>query len=812
MKAIEPLRQSHYIQEIAILVQGGGKIAKDAVHFVKQSGAQLVFEEIDENGLGTVNTCDQLSIKELSRARLKAMKTLPMPFQLCAPHPPAGDQANVIQFLTDSIRENSRRFHTLHGVTGSGKTFMMANVIANLNKPALILAPNKTLAAQLCSELANYFPHNRVEFFVSHFKHYQPEAYIPSTDKYISKSSSVDNDIDRLRHAATRSLFERNDTIVIASVSSIYGLGLPTEYLNASLRIRINDQLKNGVEELVQALIDLKYVPDKPGKQISRGSFRRNDSFVDISPPWELEGIIYRISFLRNRIKALCRINSEAGTEDELGEEVVLYPAKHFAIPQDRLEDAMIHIEEETRQRVDYFRMQGKYLEANRLEERVALDIEMMRKVGYCHGAENYTYYLNGRYQASKSAPPETLLDYMPKDGNWLLFIDESHVTIPQLRAMHAANDSRKRRLIEYGFRLPSALENRPLTFGEFWQKTHQTIFVSATPGPYEIKQSADDGIVQAVIRPTGVLDPTVDVVNTVGQMEHLTLALAKVVSRGGKAIITTITKRFAEDLAEFISKKPPVLGVLDRQLRVAFLHSGIDSVGRMQIMEALREESIEKENKIEENEDGLPSLDVVVGINLLREGVDLPAVRLVAILDADSEGFLRGETALIQTIGRAARNIDGHVIMYADRVTPAMRMAIDETSRRRRMQMEHNLKYRIIPSRVGQQNDAMREEGDILLNRIRKLRLEDGKSLAERRLSAASEIIRKGLMDMNIDLDSVSVSKNVDEIKKQMLGAAENEDFETAAALRDVLIKEATKSVQIPRERLQTGVQARKS
>lgn len=723
-------------------------------------------------------------------------------FRLESDHAPTGDQPKAISSLVANLRKG-RQYQTLHGVTGSGKTFMMANIIATLNLPTLILAPNKTLAAQLCSEFSRYFPTNAVEFFVSHFKHYQPEAYIPNSDKYIAKSSSVDKHIDRLRHAATKSLFERSDTIVVASVSSIYGLGLPSEYLLASFPVQVEASFDNGIEGFTQALQSLSYLPSAFEKVCAtRGLFHATDDTVFLSPPWLPEGTLYRLAFSDTVVVHADCVEFPSGLTTSLAPEVVIYPAKHFTTPKDRLEIAISQIELETQQTVANFLKQGQILEASRLQERVTADIEMMRQVGFCTGMENYTMFLSCR---SPGDPPETFLDYMPRDGKWLLFIDESHVTVPQLSAMHAGNAARKRKLIHHGFRLPSSMENRPLSHTEFWAKAAQTIFVSATPGPFELEKSGASGVVEAVIRPTGVVDPTVKVVRSQGQLEHLTVELARVAASGGKAIVTTITKRFAEDVAQCLAAKPPVSGILDRSLRVSFLHSGIDSVGRMQVLEAMRKdlhncssepayfESLVAADPFDGSDEPLEhsSLDVIVGVNLLREGIDLPAVQLVAILDADSEGFLRGETALIQTIGRAARNTKGHVIMYADTVTGAMQRAITETDRRRKLQTAYNKLYNIRPGEVGYSEEGERNrEHWSVLNRIRKLSLMEGTNLPQRLSKTQVLLSSRVAKNQKIEETSFPDAESLDELRSRMLDAAENQDFEMAALLRDRLMK----------------------
>lgn len=713
-------------------------------------------------------------------------------FHLVSDYQPTGDQPNAIQFLTDGLRMN-RKFQTLQGCTGTGKTYIMANIIANINRPTLVLAPNKTLAAQLCSEFSRFFPHNAVEYFVSHFKHYQPEAYLPSTDKYIAKSSVVDKHIDRLRHAATKSLFERSDTIVVASVSSIYGLGLPSEYLNAAFSIQVGQYNPNAIAHLAGTLSELAYVSDLSDKvYTTRGLYKVDENVIDLSPPWEPEGTIIRISFQNDRVVDIKSLDVVSGkTEDLSTEGFVIYPAKHFATGKELLEKAIKKIEHELEERVSFFTQQGKLLEASRLQDRVTADIEMMRKVGFCSGMENYTKYLSGR---ENGEAPETLLDYMPQNGGWLLLIDESHVTVPQLGAMHAGNAARKRKLVQYGFRLPSSMENRPLSSREFWRKASQTIFVSATPSSFELEKSAPSSIVEALIRPSFIVDPNVEVVGTRGQIEDLTRRLAQVVARGGKAIVTTVTKRFAEDLSDCLNSKPPVCGVLNRSLRVSFLHSGIDSVGRMQVLEMLREN-----RESESDDEGEASLDVVVGVNLLREGLDLPKCELVAILDADSEGFLRGETALIQTIGRAARNINGCVIMYADTITGAMQRAIAETKRRRRIQLAYNKMHRKHATPVGGKVIHSVEDWSVL-NRIRKLSVLEGCSIPKRLQSQISASkrwdgakLRQSTLPMNMS--------DPEELRKMMLEAAEEQDYEMAALLRDRYMEvQLNSSVEVQR------------
>ncbi|CAN8071871.1 unnamed protein product [Agarophyton chilense] len=704
-------------------------------------------------------------------------------FELHAPYALAGSQSHAVQCLADGLLQQGKVFQTLAGVTGSGKSYMMASVITAAQVPTLILAPNKTLAAQLYNQFKLFFPRNRVEFFVSNFKHYQPEAYLPSCDKYIAKTSSIDHELDQLRHAATKSLFERNDTIVIASVSSIYGLGLPTEYLQAAFPARKGDSLTP--QGFVDILKSINYVDDAMKIETTRGLFRQAQQVIDVSPPWEQPGILYRFSFDDSKLTALQRVNINLSTTEDLGEQLVLYPAKHFVTPKHRLEKAIEMIEEETRSSVQVFIENGKILEATRLQERVEVDMKMLRNVGFCQGIENYSMYLSGR---DCSQPPETLLDYMPRDGKWLLFIDESHVTVPQLGGMYAGNAARKKKLVQHGFRLPSALENRPLSSREFWKKAHQTIFVSATPGYFERKRSGSEGMIEAVIRPTGVLDPTVEVVGTKCQIEHLTCQLAKAASDGGKAIVTTITKRFAEDLAHCLASKPPVKPILGRPLNVAFLHSGIDSVSRMHVLEAMRASSPEEfSHGLHSNSgENRHPLDVVVGVNLLREGIDFPAVQLVAILDADSEGFLRGETALIQMMGRAARNVQGHVIMYADTITFAMRRAMDETARRRKLQIAYNSLHGVNPSPVRGPNPINSEQAAPLLERIRKMKDKARHSTSQ---SYHPSALSKDSRARSTAKEESSSELDAEAIREKMLTAAASEDFETAALLRDRLV-----------------------
>ena len=814
---VRPLLKSGHVSSFVVSVDTSVTVHASARNMLEGTGGEVVrhdesrntstlprdLNEVSQRPVGTKSAesifsenLPPLSLIDLSQVENSTREVPDLPrvrrrtkrqfrrFELDSDMKPAGDQPKVIDFLTEGLMLHDRKFQTMHGVTGSGKTYMMANIIANANVPTLILAPNKTLASQLCNELASFFPKNRVEYFVSHFKFYQPEAYLPNSDKYIAKASAIDVEIDRLRHAATKALFERSDTIVVASVSSIYGLGLPTEYLEGAMHLCVGDYMP--VDEVKNKLGELNYLEDESRVARTRGLYSTSGGAVEVSPPWEREGFIYRFLFEDGFVKRIESEDVENGIVKDLGEEIVLYPAKHFVTPKHRLQAAIQRIEKETEETVKRFINEGRGLEATRLEERVMTDIEMMKRVGFCHGAENYALYLSGRDAIHPTPAPETLLDYLPRDGKWLLFIDESHVTVPQLGAMYAGNAARKRKLIKHGFRLPSAMENRPLNTQEFWAKAHQTIFVSATPGAFEVEKSGR-AVVEAVIRPTGVVDPTVEVVSTKGQIEHLTIELAKIVAAGGKAIVTTITKKFAEDVADCLARKPAVHGILERPLNVSFLHSGIDSVGRMQVLEAMKDDSLKTEDLSDTDDDAPSQLDVVVGVNLLREGIDIPAVRLVAILDADSEGFLRGETALIQTIGRAARNVNGHVIMYADTMTTGMQRAINETERRRKLQVAYNSLYKVTPTAVGNSEDGRGKDSESLLDRIRKLRREDGETLREKRFELVQSPRR--VSEANLASPGDDELHNMEVLRKKMHEAADVEDFETAALLRDRML-----------------------
>ena len=584
-------------------------------------------------------------------------------FELVSPYQPTGDQPQAIEKLTEGVLDGIRT-QVLVGVTGSGKTFTMANIIKNVNRPTLVIAHNKTLAAQLCNEFREFFPHNRVEYFVSYYDYYQPESYIPSTDTYIEKDMSVNDEIDKLRNSATASLGERADTLVVASVSCIYGLGAPEEYFRLSLSLRPGDQISR--DELIRRLIELQYT--RKDIDFSRSSFRVRGDVVEIFPAGASE-IAIRVEFFGDEIDRLCEEEVVTGKITAELKHAAIFPASHYAVGSQKLMSAIEEIERDLKTEVKAFQDEGKLLEAQRLQQRTEYDIEMMREVGYCSGVENYSRYFDGR---KPGEPSFTLLDYFPK--NFLVFIDESHMTIPQIRAMYHGDLSRKTNLVNYGFRMRSAYDNRPLTFEEFDERVPQLICVSATPAEYELKEAGQ--IVEQIIRPTGLLDPEIEVRPVKGQIDDLLGEIKKVTESGGRTLITTLTKRMAENLTDFLK---------ENGIKVRYMHSDIDTLERIDIVNGLRS----------------GEFDVLCGINLLREGLDMPEVKLVAILDADKEGFLRSDTSLIQTIGRAARNAEGRVIMYADTVTGSMRRAIDETNRRRKAQKEYNEAHGIIPKTI---------------------------------------------------------------------------------------------------------------
>ena len=573
-----------------------------------------------------------------------------------------GDQIKAVSELSSGINFGIKE-QTLLGVTGSGKTFTMANIIEQVQKPTLVLAHNKTLAAQLCSEFKSFFPDNAVEYFVSYYDYYQPEAYIASTDTYIEKDSAINDEIDKLRHSATSALSERRDVIIVSSVSCIYSLGNPIDYRTMVISLRLG--MKKSRDEVIKKLIEIQY--ERNDVNLTRNKFRVRGDVLEIFPAMS-NNFLIRIEFFGDEIDRICEVNPVTGVVEKLLKHTAIYPASHYIVPKEKLEKALVEIENEMHERVEFFRKKNKLIEAQRIEQRVKYDIELLQEIGFCKGIENYSRIMSERTPGS---PPFTLFDYFPKD--FLLFIDESHVTLPQIRAMYAGDKARKDNLIENGFRLPSAYDNRPMTFDEFYDKINQVIFVSATPGDFELKKS-EKNVVEQIIRPTGLLDPEIDVRLVEGQIDDL---IGEINSRiKERVLVTTLTKKMAESLTKYLE---------ELEIKVRYLHSDVDTIERMEIIRDLR----------------LGKIDVLVGINLLREGLDIPEVSLVAILDADKEGFLRSERSLIQTIGRAARNANGKVIMYADAITQSMEVAINETQRRRNLQIEYNKKHNIIPKTI---------------------------------------------------------------------------------------------------------------
>ena len=640
---------------------------------------------------------------------------------------PTGDQPQAIEALVKGFKEGNQ-FQTLLGVTGSGKTFTMANIIANLNKPTLILAHNKTLAAQLYSEFKEFFPENAVEYFVSYYDYYQPEAYVPSTDTYIAKDSSINDEIDKLRHSATAALSERKDVIIISSVSCIYGLGSPIDYQEMVLSLRPG-MLKER-DDVLRKLVDIQYTRNE--MDFKRGTFRVRGDTVEIFPVVSSDNAI-RVEFFGDEIDRISEIDVLTGAVKNRLEHIAIFPASHYVVAQEKINKAILNIEAELADRIEYFKSEDKLLEAQRIAERTNYDMEMLRETGFCTGIENYSRHLAG---LEPGATPHTLIDYFPDD--FLIIVDESHITIPQVRGMYAGDQSRKSTLVDYGFRLPSAKDNRPLNFEEFESKIDQMLFVSATPNVYESEHELLRA--EQIIRPTGLLDPEVIVKPVEGQVDDLIGAVNAEVTKKNKVLVTTLTKHMAEDLTEYMK---------EAGIRVRYLHSDIDTLERIEIIRDMR----------------LDVFDVLVGINLLREGLDIPEITLVAILDADKEGFLRSETSLIQTIGRAARNSDGHVIMYADKITQSMKIAIDETNRRREIQKEYNEEHGITPTTI---KKAVRD-----------------------RISITKEAIET-VDKLEKDPESMSVKeieKLIAKITKEMQKAAAELNFESAAELRDQMM-----------------------
>ena len=651
-------------------------------------------------------------------------------FKLHSEYKPTGDQPKAIEYLSKGVLEG-KKYQTLLGVTGSGKTFTMANIIEQVQKPTLVLAHNKTLAGQLYSEFKEFFPDNNVEYFVSYYDYYQPESYIPSTDTYIEKDSSVNDEIDKLRHSATLSLFETRDVIIVASVSCIYGLGDPIDYQEMMLSLRPG--MKKSRDEVLKKLVSMQYTRNEI--DFRRGTFRAKGDIVEIYPSDQSENAI-RVEFWGDEIDRIVEINALTGKPIGTRRHILISPASHYVTTKEKMDRAIVTIEQEMEERVKYFKSQNKLIEAQRIEERTNFDIEMMKETGFCSGIENYSRHISGRPPGS---PPYTLFDYFPKD--FLLLIDESHATIPQVKAMYNGDRARKESLVNYGFRLPSAFDNRPLTFEEFEQRINQVIFVSATPADYE-KEHSGNNVVEQIIRPTGLLDPKIEVKPVENQIDDLLEQIKQRVEKNERVLVTTLTKKMAEDLTEYLKG-------LD--IKVTYMHSDTKALERMEIIRNLR----------------LGEFDVLVGINLLREGLDIPEVSLVAILDADKEGFLRSERSLIQTIGRAARNTDGTVIMYADELTDSMEKAISETNRRRKIQQEYNEKHHITPKTI---NKSVRDSISII----------DAKDIEVEYKLEKEEDIKE------------TISKLTDE----MLKFAAEMEFEKAAELRDK-IRELEKIIQ---------------
>ena len=656
------------------------------------------------------------------------MEKIEKPFKLVSPYQPTGDQPQAIESLVRGFREGNQ-FQTLLGVTGSGKTFTMANIIQELNRPTLVIAHNKTLAAQLYGEFKEFFPENAVEYFVSYYDYYQPEAYVPSTDTYIEKDSAINDEIDKLRHSATAALTERNDVIIVASVSCIYGLGSPIDYQNMTVSLRPG--MQRDRDEVLRRLVSLQYTRNE--MDFKRGTFRVHGDVLEIFPVASADRAI-RVEFFGDEVDRITEIDVLTGEVKCTLEHTVIFPASHYVVSQERLNAALKDIEDEMIERVKYFKSEGKLLEAQRIAERTNFDIEMLRETGFCSGIENYSMHLSG---LKPGATPHTLLDYFPDD--YLIIVDESHITIPQIRGMYAGDQSRKTTLVDYGFRLPSAKDNRPLNFEEFESKIDQMLFVSATPNVYERDHELNRA--EQIIRPTGLLDPYVEVRPAAGQVDDLIGEVNREIAKKNKVLVTTLTKRMAEDLTDYMRE----VGI-----RVKYLHSDIDTLERAEIIRDMR----------------MDVFDVLVGINLLREGLDIPEISLVAILDADKEGFLRSETSLIQTIGRAARNAEGHVLMYADSITESMDRAISETNRRRQIQSRYNEEHGITPTTIHK--------------KVRDL------ISISKKADAGSDRIEKDLESMS----KKELEAEGKKLTKQMQQAAAELNFELAAELRDRLIE----------------------
>ncbi len=662
-----------------------------------------------------------------------------MDFRLHSEYTPAGDQPGAIKSLVDGVRRGFRE-QTLLGVTGSGKTFTMANVIAELNRPALVFAHNKTLAAQLCSEFKEFFPENAVEYFVSYYDYYQPEAYVPSTDSYIEKDSSINDEIDKLRHSATLALAERRDVIIVASVSCIYSLGSPIDYRTMVVSVRQGMELSR--DELLAKLVSIQY--ERNDVNFIRNKFRVRGDVVEIFPAGSSENAV-RVEFFGDEVERISEINALTGNVIATLSHAAIYPASHYVIAKDKMQSAVEEIERELEERIAFFKERDMLVEAQRIEQRTRYDIEMLEEIGFCKGIENYSRILAGRAPGSV---PYTLLDHFPED--FILFVDESHVSLPQIRGMSAGDRGRKTTLIDYGFRLPSAYDNRPLNFDEFYDKVNQAIFVSATPGPFEREHSAQ--IVEQVIRPTGLVDPEIIVKPVQGQIENLLFEINERIGKNERVLVTTLTKKMAEDLTAYFEK----MGV-----KVRYMHFDVDTIERMEIIRDLR----------------LGEFDVLVGINLLREGLDIPEVSLVAILDADKEGFLRSESSLIQTIGRAARNAGGQVIMYADSVTKSMENAIMETERRRRLQIEYNEAHGIKPKTI------IKEVRDVI------------------EISGKAEVDGKTSRSSRRQMSAAEKQALIEKLTEEMKNAAKILEFEHAAYLRDRINE--LKGVDQPKKRV---------